>query len=296
VSSHFLKSSGTSVYIPFTVNVDRSKLPSRSIALYVRAVAKAAGAAAAPATGASIAGAAAAGAALSGAGQAGAAAPPARPTYAWEQVYAVDQLPDDGQLSRAMALTAGAYDVFVAVKPKDTPATDAATIGVVRHELTVPAYTDTDLGISSVIMIRNAEQLPAPLPADKQQENPYVINVLKLTPSHDGVFAKSGELDLMYWIYGASQTGGKPDIQMDYNFHIRNADGSSKYFNKTAPQKLDSKTLPPEFNLTAGHQLIGNLKIPLTSFPAGDYRVEIKVTDLPSGKSVTQNVNFTVSA
>jgi hypothetical protein len=32
----------------------------------------------------------------------------------------------------------------------------------------------------------------------------------------------------------------------------------------------------------------------VTSFPAGDYRLEIKITDKPSGKTVTQNVNFTV--
>jgi hypothetical protein len=278
VSNHFLRSAGTSVYVPFTVAVDRTKLTSASLVLYVRAVSKAA-AAPAPAAPA-----------------AGAAATPARPTYAWEQAYSVDQMPTDGQLSRAMALSAGTYDVFVAVKPKNTPETDMATVGVVRKEIVVPAFSDTELATSSVILLRGAEQLSAPLPANQQPENPYVINVLKLTPSIDGVFAKSGELDLIFWIYGASQTGGKPDVQIDYNFHTRSADGSSKYFNKTKPQMLNAQALPPEFNLTAGHQLIGNLKIPLMVFPAGDYRVEIKVTDLPSGKSVTQNVNFTVSA
>ena len=30
-------------------------------------------------------------------------------------------------------------------------------------------------------------------------------------------------------------------------------------------------------------------------FPAGDYRLEIKVTDKPTGKAVTQNVTFTVT-
>jgi hypothetical protein len=46
--------------------------------------------------------------------------------------------------------------------------------------------------------------------------------------------------------------------------------------------------------VAAGHQLPGSLVVPLTSFPAGDYRLEIKVTDKASGKSVTQNVSFTV--
>jgi hypothetical protein len=34
--------------------------------------------------------------------------------------------------------------------------------------------------------------------------------------------------------------------------------------------------------------------VPLSSFPVADYRLEIKITDKASGKSVTQNVNFSV--
>jgi hypothetical protein len=54
--------------------------------------------------------------------------------------------------------------------------------------------------------------------------------------------------------------------------------------------------LPPQFDVAAGHQLPGSLVVPLTSFPVGDYRLEIKVTDKISGKTLTQNVNFTVEA
>jgi hypothetical protein len=42
--------------------------------------------------------------------------------------------------------------------------------------------------------------------------------------------------------------------------------------------------------------LPGSLVVPLASFPTGDYRLEIKVTDKISGKAFTQNVNFTVEA
>ena len=82
-------------------------------------------------------------------------------------------------------------------------------------------------------------------------------------------------------------------MTIEYNFYQKMGD-SEKYFNKTAPQQLNAQTLPPEFSVAAGHQLPGSLVVPLTSFPAADYRLEIKVTDQASGKSVTQNVNFTV--
>ena len=99
---------------------------------------------------------------------------------------------------------------------------------------------------------------------------------------------------MILWIYGAqAAASGKPDVTIDYNFHQKLAEGE-KYFNKTAPQQLNAQTLPPEFSVAAGHQLPGSLVVPLASFPAGDYRLEIKITDKASGKSATQNVNFTV--
>ena len=59
---------------------------------------------------------------------------------------------------------------------------------------------------------------------------------------------------------------------------------------------MNAESLPPEFNLEKGHQLLSSLSIPLKSFPVGDYRVEIKITDKPSGKSVMREAVFQVSA
>jgi hypothetical protein len=64
----------------------------------------------------------------------------------------------------------------------------------------------------------------------------------------------------------------------------------------TAPQLLNASTLPPQFDVAAGHQLPGSLVVPLMSFPVGEYRLEIKVTDKISGKSLTHNAGFTVEA
>jgi hypothetical protein len=36
--------------------------------------------------------------------------------------------------------------------------------------------------------------------------------------------------------------------------------------------------------------------VPLKSFPAGEYRAEIKITDKLSGKTLTHNATFTVQA
>jgi hypothetical protein len=36
--------------------------------------------------------------------------------------------------------------------------------------------------------------------------------------------------------------------------------------------------------------------VPLKTFPEGEYRLEIKITDKNSNKTVTRDVNFTVKA
>jgi hypothetical protein len=59
---------------------------------------------------------------------------------------------------------------------------------------------------------------------------------------------------------------------------------------------MNAQTLPPQFDLAAGHQLPGSLAVPLASFPEGDYRLEVKVTDKTSGASLTRDVPFTVTA
>ena len=301
-SQHFVKGQSGDTYVPFTVTVDKAQL-SKGAALYVRIVS---------AEQASAFGTAMAAMVVPPAQGAKPAAAPARPTFAWDSVHFID-VPDGGMLSRAVQLKPGQYVAFIAVKEKSAapagnqrndrnrndrnapPAAAAAgPAGLLRHEITVPDYNVPDLRTSSVIVAQSVEPLTAALPADQQESNPYVFGPMRIVPSLDGKFSKSGELSVIFWIYGAKDaTSGKPDVVVDYSFHQRLAEGE-KYFNKTAPQPLNAETLPPQFSIAAGHQLPGSLVIPLASFPAGDYRLEIKVTDKPSGNMLTQSVNFTV--
>lgn len=292
--NHFVKGQ-TDTYVPFTITIDKASVPTGA-AVYIRIV----NTEQADAFAQMMAKAAAPQGNNKG-------APPARPMFAWDSINFID-IPDDGKVSRAVQLKPGQYAMFVAVKEKSAaaagggkndkkndknpPAAPAVgKVGMLRHDLTVPDFTANELNTSSVIIARSVEQVAAP-PAD-QESNPYVFGPMKITPSVDGKFSKKDELSVIFWIYGAQAAStGKPDVTIDFNFYQRTPE--EKYFNKTAPQQLNAQTLPPEFSVAAGHQLPGSLVVPLMSFPAGDYRLEIKVTDKPSGKMVTQNVNFTV--
>jgi hypothetical protein len=270
-AQHFMQAADGATYIPFSVMVDRSKMGAPGAALYVRAVSKSDPA---PAAGKDR---------------------KDGPTYPWDNVQFLD-VGADGRIARAIALKPGEYEVFIAVKEKgalqpqrNQPPEKA---GFLRHDLTVPGFSATELSTSS-LLVGNIEQLAAPLSPAEQQTNPYTFGTMRVVPSLDAKLKKSDELQVLFWVYGTQTSAGKPDLQIEYNFHQKTADGE-KYFNKTAPQLLNASTLPPQFDLAAGHQLPGSLVVPLASFPAGDFRLEIKLTDKISGKTLTQNLEFTV--
>ena len=219
----------------------------------------------------------------------------AAPVYPWDNISFIE-IPSSGKLSRAIALRPGQYEAFIAIKEKGTDQRNAppSKMGLLRKDLSIPDFNVPELATSSILVASAIEVLAAPLPPAQQEENPYVFGPMKIGLSPDGKFSKSGELNLVFWIYGAgAAAAGKPDVQVDYAFHQKLAEGE-KYFNRTQPQVLNAQSLPPEFDVAAGHQLPGTLTVPLASFPSGDYRLEIKVTDKTSGKSVVQNVSFTV--
>ena len=282
-SNHFVKGQDGITYLPFTLNIDRSKLTKGDVAFYVRVVSKIPPPAPAPAP------------AADAKGDAKNQPPPARPVYPWDNISFIE-VPSNGKLSRAIALRPGQYEAFIAIKEKGTDQRNAppSKMGMLRKDLTVPDFNLPELATSSILVASAIEVLTAALAPAQQEENPYTFGPMKIGLSPDGKFSKSGELNLVFWIYGAgAAAAGKPDVQVDYAFHQKLAEGE-KYFNRTQPQVLNAQSLPPEFDVAAGHQLPGTLTVPLASFPSGDYRLEIKVTDKTSGKSVVQNVSFTV--
>ena len=270
-SNHFMKGTDGATYIPFTLAIDAAQLAAPGAALYVRAVSKDATPTPDPAAERS-----------------------AAVEYAWDDVNFVE-VPSSGRLERAMVLMPGEYELFVAIKEEgplevqdNQPPGKAALL---LRDITVPDFSGLDLSMSSVL-IGTIEPLAAELNADEQKENPYTFGRLSVTVSTD--LKTSDELQALFFIYGADQTGSKPDVQIDFSFHRQTPEGEA-YFNKTPSQILNASTLPPQFDL-ATDQLPGMLFVPLASFPAGEYRLEIKLTDAISGDTLTHNANFTVEA
>jgi len=283
-SNHATKGQEGQTYIPYTIVVDKA-LAGKQVAFYTRVVEKGAPPPALPDPKAK-----------------DDKAAPARPTYPWERI-SFSQVPDSGKMSRALLLKPGDYDVYITLKEKltaeikDLAKAAPPKMAFMKRELSVPDYNGAELKMSMPILAATVEPLTAPLTPAQIEENPYgVFGAMKIVPSADGKFSKAGEFSIVFFVYGAGDAGGgKPNVTLDYSFYVKQGEGE-KYFNKTAPQELNGTTLSPDFNVAAGHQVPGMLSIPLASFPAGDYRLEIKVTDKAANKTITQSVAFTVAA
>ena len=132
-------------------------------------------------------------------------------------------------------------------------------------------------------------------PSGSQYDRPYALGTMEIVPALDTKFTKKSELSTFMLIYNPKvDSANKPDVTIEYNFYQKLAGQPEKFFNKTTPQSLNAQTLPPQFDLAAGHQLQSGQAVPLASFPEGEYRLEIKVTDKIANKTLTREIVFSV--
>jgi hypothetical protein len=278
----FLAAANNLTYVPFTIFVEPGRLGSTSTVTYLRVAPKGSGPA--PPT----------------ADKPGDKKDQASP-YAFEDVYFTDlRSPGPQQplkLTRAFAVPPGPYDVYVAIRDRSGTSADAPVkAAVLKQELTVPNYQGGDLQTSTIILADKIEPLSAPVPPEAQRERPYALGSAEIVPAADTKFKKTEELGVVFQIYGARLGDDKkPDVTVEYVFHQKDPAGGEKPFNKTTPQTFNAQSLPAHFDPASGHQIVGGQSIPLATFPEGDFRLEIKVTDNKAGKSISRDVLFTVA-
>jgi hypothetical protein len=285
-----LKAQGNKQYVPFTVTIDPSKVSGGTVAFYWRVIAKTAMAAPEPAAGQKK-------------DDKKDKDKAKKPDYAYEDISFIPVTAGQNpmRISRSFTVPGGNYDVFVVVKeptpekaPKNAP---PPKISLLKQSVTVQDFWNGELATSTVILAQRIDPLPAPLTPQQQADRPYALGTMEILPAFDTKLSKKSELSTFMLIYNPKvDSANKPDVAVEYNFYQKLAGAPEKFFNKTNPQNLNAQTLPPQFDLAAGHQLQSGQAVPLASFPEGDYRLEIKVTDKIANKTLTKEIVFTVSA
>lgn len=283
----FLKAQEGHTYVPFTLSIEATKLPPQPIAMYVRVAPK-------------------------GATQPAPAADPKKKddkkkdekgpsAYPFEDVHFLElKAPPPGQsayrVSRAFAVPGGEYDVYVSIKERAAGGKEppAAKTAVFKQPLAVPDYWNSELAASTVMVADRVDQVAQPYGPEEQSAHPYAMGVAEIVPAVDNRFRKDEELLLLFQIYNtALTTEGKPDVEIEYNFHQKTADGE-KYFNKTPPQQINAQTIAPQTDFRAGNPVQAGQGVPLATFPEGEFRLEIKITDKIAGKSLKRDVSFAI--
>jgi hypothetical protein len=284
-----LKAQGGKQYVPFTVTINPAATTAKTLTVYWRVVSTSAAPATPPPAPANQ--------------KDNKNQPAPRVEYAYEDmntftVSGTAKGPE--RISRSFAVPGGSYDVYIVVK-EPTPEraqrnAPALKVSALKHSVQVPDLWTEELNTSSVFVADRIDPLPAPLTAQQQAERPYALGTMEIVPVVDTSFAKSDELQTFLLIYNAkTDKDNKPDVSVEFNFYVKQG-ADEKFFNKTNPQNLNAQTLPPGFDFAAGHQLQAGQAVPLTSFPEGQYRLEIKVTDKLAEKTITRDVSFTVGA
>jgi hypothetical protein len=266
----FLKSQEARNFVPFTIEM--TGIPQKDAVLYIRVV-----------------------------------DPTAKPDekkkkveYPWDDVHFVPAAQLTGspvRLNRVFMAKPGTYDVYVMAKERladKAPKNTVVKAGLLKTSVTVPDLA-SEFTTSSILVADKVNILNAPLSMDEARERPFAFGTQELEPAADMDFTKAEELSIFFQVYNPGLTaGGKPDLTLEYNF-LRKEGAEDKFFNKTNPQAINESNLPPQFD-PAKFPVPGGITVPLKSFPEGEYRLEIKITDKTSNKVLTQNVKFNVKA
>lgn len=199
-------------------------------------------------------------------------------------------------IARAVAVPTGEYDLYLAVRERPGAAKAAVSprAAVYRQPLTVPNLSN-GLGLSSVILADRLDSLAVPVKPEQQAAHPYALGWTEIYPAVDREFSDQEQMGIVFQVLNPlPDPRRKPDITVEYLFHRKTTSGESLL--TSARQDFNRTTLPPEFDLIAGHQLFTAQPVPLRAFPPGDYRLELRVTDRRAARTVAADISFTVIA
>ena len=286
-------------FVPFTLTVDGSALTRPAALVYVRAVRR------------------------SVASETGGRARPSRSPDRGEAAYPVDAIfpvefatrAGQSRISRGFSVPPGEYDVLVVMRERVDPAASRVRpkVAVMRHPLSVPDFGSNELMTSSVIVADRLTVLTEPVPADDLPERPYVIGRNEISPASDRQFRRDEELIVVFLVYNPMVTPERQfDVRVEYHFFRKASSGTvaaasphqagqplprsgEQYFNRTDPQRFNPALMGAGFNPGTGEPVMAGQVVPLAGFEVGDYRLQVEVLDLLSGKSISRDVLFTVS-
>ncbi len=178
-----------------------------------------------------------------------------------------------GFFEAALPVPPGEYSLAVAVS-------DNGKSAGAKIPLPIPDYA-AKLSISSPIFVGEFQQLNEGEP----EMSPYTFGKTKIVPSFDHVFAKGGDLKMLYEIYNAQTdpTTSMTNLEETVKFEKQGGGGNPK----------QSKPAPPQ-GFAIGKKITVPTGFPLATFEPGEYKLTLTITDKASGQTATKETIFKV--
>ena len=176
-------------------------------------------------------------------------------------------------IGRLLLAPAGKFDVFLGAHELVEGKGSKAPVSVLKQTIDVPALTGGDFLVSNLFIFRT-RKYDAPL-ADIM-EHPYGTPEEESIPLENPTLAKTEPLRVNGMVFNAT---GRVGVE-----YAAYKDGVAEPFKKWAAAEIDP-----------ARQGIPD-RVPLTDFEPGNYRLEIKLTDKGSGKTLTESLKFVVGS
>lgn len=176
-------------------------------------------------------------------------------------------------VARLFLAPTGKFDVYVGGHELVADKGSKAPASVLKQSVEVPALTGGDFMVSSLYIFRS-KKYDAPL-ADIM-EHPYGTPEEENIPLVNPTLSKTEPLRVNGMLFNAT---GR--VTVEYQAF---KEGATEPAKKWAPAEIDPT-----------RQGIPD-RVPLTDFEPGKYRLDIKLTDKGSGKTLTPSVSFTVGS
>ena len=244
------------------------------------------------------------------------------PAYAYETIFPIGIGPANGDralIRRGFAVEPGSYRVTVVMRETvaaglrggGTAGSNRRRTALLERTLEVPNFWTGELALSSVMLAERLEALNEPVPAAELDEDPYVVGSHRIHPVSSPRYNRLGELIVVFLVYNPTVGPDRHfDVQVDYHLFRQDPKGQAPqpgrrgdgpgprpgefYVTRTNPQRFNPSMMGPRFDPAGGAPVLAGQAIPLGDFEAGDYRLNIVVTDLLSRRTLSRDVRFAV--
>jgi GWxTD domain-containing protein len=171
----------------------------------------------------------------------------------------------------------GDYQLLVAISDPDS-----GQIGSWRENVEVPDLSGPGLMLSDLVLASRIDAEPSPSSSELKQ--PFLHGRLRVVPDIDAKFPTGSELSFYYQVYGAraDEQDGRPRLDLEYRIErLGGQDGGAEPMG--ARLLLEGQRDPSQA-----------FSFPLTQWPAGAYRLTIRVTDRIASVTAERQAEFRI--